>query len=395
MNDTRDKNVHTSVQRNRENLSEQKLQLPTQALGLPNYIIIQTKKMSKKIAKNFGIIGCGMIADFHAKAVAEINGNTVACFDNVKQAADRLAKTTGCTAYSDMDSFLAHPGLEIVTIGTPSGAHLEPAVAAAKAGKHLIVEKPLEITLEKCDKIIDASEKAGVVLATIFPSRFHRSSLRLKTAVEQKRFGRLTLGDAIVKWYRTQEYYDSGKWRGTWELDGGGALMNQAIHTVDLLSWLMGPVVEITAQTALLAHERIEVEDTAVATVKFANGALGIIEASTAAYPGYLKRVEIHGSEGSAVIEEEDIIKWDFRESKSEDAEIREQMSNRLSGGGGGAADPASIGHHGHAKLFADVIEAIETGKAPVCDGYEGRRSVEIILGIYESAGTGKTVVLS
>ena len=332
-----------------------------------------------------------MIANFHAKAVAEIGGTVVACFDNVKESADRLAEATGCKAYSNVDSFLAHPGLEIVTIGTPSGAHLEPAVAAAKAGKHVIVEKPLEVTLEKCDKIIEACEKAGMVLATIFPSRFHQSSLRLKTALEQGRFGRLTLGDAIVKWYRTQEYYDGGKWRGTWALDGGGALMNQAIHTVDLLTWLMGPVTEITAQTALLAHERIEVEDTAVATVKFVNGALGIIEASTAAYPGYLKRVEIHGSEGSAVIEEEDIIKWDFRESKPEDAEIREQMANRLSGGGG-AADPAAIGHHGHAKLFADVVEAIETGKKPICDGHEGRRSVEIILGIYESAKTGKAV---
>ena len=170
--------------------------------------------------------------------------------------------------------------------------------------------------------------------------------------------------------------------------------MNQAIHSVDLLTWLMGPVVEVTAQSALLAHQRIEVEDNIVATVRFQNGALGVIEASTAAYPGSLKRIEVHGSTGSAVIEEEDIIKWDFHTSRPEDAEIRERMTLKVSGGGG-AADPAAIGHHGHAMLFADVIKAIETGGKPLIDGYEGRRSVEIIRGIYDAAKLGKAVRLA
>ena len=234
---------------------------------------------------------------------------------------------------------LADPAVEVVTIGTPSGAHLEPAVAAARAGKHVIVEKPLEITLRRCDKIIEACDKAGVVLSTIFPSRFHDPSIEIKRAIEQGRFGRLTVGDAIVKWYRTQAYYDSGAWRGTWELDGGGALMNQAIHSVDLLTWLMGPVVEVRARTGLLAHQRIAVEDVALATVAFANGAMGIIEASTAIYPGYLKRIEIHGSTGSAVMEEEDIVKWDFAKPAKRDAAIHQKMAERKSGGGG-AADP-------------------------------------------------------
>ncbi len=345
------------------------------------------------MSKKFGIIGCGMIAGFHAKAIAEIGGKLVACFDHVQQSADRLAQATGCRAYYDLKPFLADKEIEIVTICTPSGAHQDPAVLAAEAGKHVIVEKPLEITLERCDKIISTCEKAGVVLATIFPSRFHQSARLLKTAVEAGRFGKLSLGDAIVKWYRTQEYYDSGVWRGTWEFDGGGALMNQAIHSVDLLLWLMGPVAEITAQTALLAHQRIEVEDTAVATVRFQNGALGIIEASTAAYPGSLKRIEVHGSTGSAVIEEEDIVKWDFQTSRPEDAEIREKMTMKISGGGG-AADPAAIGHHGHAMLFADVVRAIETGEKPLIDGHEGRRSVEVIRGIYNSAKSGQTVII-
>ena len=256
----------------------------------------------------FGIIGCGMIAGFHARALAEIRGaKLIGCYDAVEAAAERLAVEQGCRVYAEIDDLLADSKIDVVTICTPSGAHMEPALAAAAAGKHVIVEKPLEITLRRCDRIIEACRKHRVLLSTIFPSRFHASSLALKKAVDQKRFGKLTMGDAYVKWFRTQEYYDSGAWRGTWKLDGGGALMNQAIHSVDLLTWLMGPVVEIRAQTATLAHRRIDVEDTAVATLKFKSGALGVLEATTAAWPGYLKRIEIHGSEGSAVLEEEDL----------------------------------------------------------------------------------------
>ena len=275
------------------------------------------------MAFGFGIVGCGMISTFHARAIADVQGaKLVACFDTREAAAEKFAADNDCKSYTKLDAMLADPKVDIVTIATPSGAHMEPAVAAAKAGKHVIVEKPLEITLKKCDRIIEACEKAGVQVGAIFPSRFHDSSVKLKRAIDGGRFGRLTLGDAYVKWFRTQEYYDSGAWRGTWALDGGGALMNQAIHSVDLLTWLMGPVVEIQANTATLAHERIEVEDAAVATLRFANGALGVLEATTAAYPGYLKRIEIHGSEGSAVLEEEDLKAWDFAKPRKEDKAI-------------------------------------------------------------------------
>ena len=346
------------------------------------------------MATGFGIIGCGMIANFHARAIADCRGaKLVACFDMVPAAADRLAQQTGCKAYHDLDAMLADPEVDVVTIGTPSGAHMEPAVAAARAGKHIIVEKPLEITLKRCDKIIAECEKAGVTVSTIFPSRFHDSSQEMRRAIDAGRFGRLTVGDAFVKWFRTQEYYDSGAWRGSWELDGGGALMNQAIHSVDLLIWLMGPVAEIRAQTALLAHERIAVEDVAMATLKFESGALGIIEASTAIYPGYLKRIEIHGSAGSAVMEEEDLVKWDFAKTIKRDESILQKMAEKKSGGGG-AADPAAIGHHGHARQFQDVLKAIKKGTQPSVDGPEGRRSVEVILGIYKAAETGRTVTL-
>ncbi|MBL9122684.1 MAG: Gfo/Idh/MocA family oxidoreductase, partial [Planctomycetaceae bacterium] len=214
------------------------------------------------MAYGFGIVGCGMIANFHAKAIADTRGaRLVACFDAIGASADRLAAATGCRAYHQLDAMLADKDVDVVTIATPSGAHLEPTLAAARAGKHVIVEKPLEITLKRCDKMIAECEKHGVQLATIFPSRFHASSLEIKRAIDAERFGRLTLGDAYVKWFRTQQYYDAGAWRGTWELDGGGALMNQAVHSVDLLTWFMGPVTEITAQADILAHERIAVED--------------------------------------------------------------------------------------------------------------------------------------
>jgi UDP-N-acetyl-2-amino-2-deoxyglucuronate dehydrogenase len=346
------------------------------------------------MAYGFGIVGCGMISTFHARAIADVRGaKLVACFDTREDAAVKFASDNNCQPYTRLDAMLANDNVDIVTIATPSGVHMEPAVAAARAGKHVIVEKPLEITLKRCDAIIDACKKARVQLGAIFPSRFHDSSQKLKRAIDGGRFGKLTLGDSYVKWFRTQAYYDSGAWRGTWALDGGGALMNQAIHSVDLLTWLMGPVVEIQAYTATLAHERIEVEDAVVATLRFTNGALGVLEATTAAYPGYLKRVEIHGSEGSAVLEEEDLKAWDFAKPKKEDKAILDEMKQHKSTGGG-AADPSAIGHHGHAIQFREFVEAVKKNRAPAIDGHEGRRSVEIILGVYKAAETGKTVKL-
>jgi UDP-N-acetyl-2-amino-2-deoxyglucuronate dehydrogenase len=342
----------------------------------------------------FGIIGCGMIARFHAKAIADLpDAKLIGCFNRSAPAAEKFAAEVGCRHYATLAEMLADPAVHVVVIGTPSGAHLEPALAAANAGKHVIVEKPLEVTLSGCDAIIAACEKNNVKLSTIFQSRFHQASRLLKSAVDQNRFGRLTMGDAYVKWWRTQQYYDSAPWRGTWKYSGGGALINQAIHTVDLLTWFMGPVAEVTAHFSTLAHERISVEDTCVATLRFANGALGVIEASTSVFPGYLKRIELHGSQGSAIMEEEDIKAWDFANKDPRDEEVLRQMAARHSTGGG-ASDPAAIGHHGHAAQFADVLDAIKTGRTPAIDGHEGRRSVEIILAIYQSAEIGRSVAL-
>jgi UDP-N-acetyl-2-amino-2-deoxyglucuronate dehydrogenase len=352
------------------------------------------ERSTNTMAYGFGIVGCGMIANFHARAIEDVRGaKLVACFDTFPAAADRLAASTGCQAYHDLKDMLADPDVDIVTVGTPSGAHLEPALAAANAGKHVIVEKPLEITLGRCDRIIAACKKNKVKLATIFPSRFHSSSIEIRRAIDKNRFGRLTMGDAYVKWYRSQEYYDSGAWRGTWALDGGGALMNQAIHSVDLLCWLMGPVAEVTAQWSTLAHKRIEVEDCVVATLKFKNGALGVIEATTAAFPGALKKIAIHGPDGTAVMEEEDIIEWAFAKKNRRDDAIHKAMGESKSGGGG-ASDPAAIGHHGHTAQFKDRLDAIKKNRRPAVDGREGRIAVEVILAIYKAAETGRSVQL-
>ena len=342
---------------------------------------------------HFGIVGCGMIAEFHARAIAEIPGaRLVAAFSrSAANGAKVAALASGeCPVYDDLDAMLAHPGLDVVCVCTPSGAHLDPAVRAARAGKHVVVEKPLEVTVPRCDAIIRACDEAGVRLCAIFPSRFSPANRALKAAINEGRFGRLTLGDTHVKWWRTQEYYDSGKWRGTWDLDGGGALMNQAIHNVDLLQWLMGEVESVQAMTALLAHDRIEVEDTAVAALRFKNGALGVIEAATSAFPGLLKRTEIHGDGGSARVEQDDITLWSFREERPED---RGMVAAAGSSTGGGA-DPKAIGHAGHRDQLADFLRAIDDGTTALVDGREGRKAVEIIRAIYRSARTGVAVWL-
>jgi predicted dehydrogenase len=263
---------------------------------------------------------------------------------------------------------------------------------AAKAGKHVLVEKPLEVTTARCDRLIDACDKAGVRLGVVFPSRFHQSAQTIKNAVDAGRFGTISMAAAYVKWFRTQAYYDSGAWRGTWKLDGGGALMNQAIHSVDLLLWLMGPVKTISAMTSLRAHERIEVEDTANAILEFESGALGTIEATTAAFPGSLKRIEIAGAAGSAILEEEAIKQWAFAKPLKADTKIIESMKENVTGGG--ASDPAAIGHKAHRDLFADFLSGIRKNTACTIDGAEGRRSVELINAIYRSSRSGKRVTL-
>ncbi len=343
------------------------------------------------------IIGCGMIARFHARALAEVPDARLVALVSRRESNARAMATElnlDCALATDLNAVLARPDVQAVIITTPSGAHLEPAIAAAQAGKHVVVEKPLEITCERCDRIIDACARHGVNLCTIFPSRFGDANRTLKAAIDAGRFGRLTLGETTCKWWRPQSYYDEGGWKGTQALDGGGALMNQAIHNVDLLLWMMGDVTHISGFTATLAHERIEVEDTAVACLRFANGALGVIEATTSVHPGLPKTIAIHGDRGTVVIEQDDVLRWELTPETPEDRAIKERFAQKT-GASGGSSNPAAISHVGHARQLADFVRAIQTNTAPLVDGREGRKAVAVIEAIYQAATTGRTVTLS
>src|SRR5262245_40508469 len=344
----------------------------------------------------FAIVGCGMIARFHARALAEVPGTRLAAL--VSRSADSAKKmkeelSIQADVYTSLADALDQPDVHVVIITTPSGAHLDPAVAAAQAGRHVVVEKPLEITAARCDSIIESCDRAGVQLCCIFPSRFGDANVELKKAVEAGRFGRLTLGETTCKWWRSQAYYDEGGWKGTQALDGGGALMNQAIHNVDLLQWMMGPVSHISGFTATLAHERIEVEDTAVACLRFASGALGVIQATTSVHPGLPKTIAVHGDRGTVVIEQDDVLRWEVTPETDEDRRVKERFAQKT-GASGGSSNPAAISHVGHARQLTDFVQAIGTGRPPLVDGREGRRAVEVILAIYQAATTGRTVEL-
>lgn len=345
----------------------------------------------------FGIIGAGMIGQFHGKAIeAMADGELHSVFDLRAEAAAKLADQFGAKPYSDLDEFLADEELQVVTVGTPSGAHLDPSMAALSAGKHVICEKPLEVTPERIDMMINTAEENKVTLAAVLNRRFHPAMDAFKAATEGGRFGKLTSASAYVKWYRDQAYYDSAAWRGTWQLDGGGALMNQAIHTIDALLYLAGPVASVQANTACLTHTDIEVEDTAVAIVEFANGARGVIEGSTSNWSkdGHPARVQLCGDKGSVFLADESFEIWDFAEEQPSDAEVHSTMM-KGSEGGIGANDPTAINFDGHQKNFEEVVAAIAEGREPSVNALEARKAVALICAIYESAqNDGKKVTL-
>jgi UDP-N-acetyl-2-amino-2-deoxyglucuronate dehydrogenase len=341
----------------------------------------------------FAIVGTGAIAGIHAKAIAVIkNAKLLGAYSLTKSRAEAFSQENNCLAYDSLDELLKIEGLDIVCICTPSGAHLEPAIKAIEAGKHCLIEKPIEVTLAKSDKIIEAARKKGVEVAVVFPTRFYPAGQDLKAAIDNGRFKKIALASSYVKWSRTEEYYNSNKWRGTWSLDGGGALMNQAIHSVDMLQWCMGPVESVMAISGNIKHTKIEVEDTLVALLKFENGAMGTIECSTAVYPGAFKKLEIMGTAGTVVMEDNDLVQWQFDVEHDEDKNVITSTGAHSSKGG--VSDPRSISYFGHQKQMEDMIEAIRTGGKPLIDGLEGRKSVEIVLAIYKSAQTGKLVKL-
>jgi UDP-N-acetyl-2-amino-2-deoxyglucuronate dehydrogenase len=286
---------------------------------------------------------------------------------------------------------LARPDVDVICVTTPNGAHLEPALAAARAGKHLVLEKPIEVTLERADAIIAAVERAGVRLAPIFQSRFGEGARTLKSAVDAGRFGRLVSASAYVKWQRTAAYY-SNSWHGQAALDGGGVCMNQAIHAVDLLQWFAGMPAEVFAFTARCVHTRIEGEDTAVASLRYASGALGAIEASTGIFPGWSQCVELCGENGSVRLEDDKLVRWEFREPRPEDTAI---LAVRAEGAiRSGAAAPNAIGLEGHRRQIQDLIDAIRDGRPLRLDAREARKAVAIIRAIYDSAARNAPVTV-
>ena len=346
-------------------------------------------------AFGFGIIGCGVIAPFHARAIAELpNARLVAVTDAVPERARDLAMQFGVDHHDELDALLARPDVEIVSVCVPTGLHASIGMQVAAAGKHVVVEKPIEVTLEAADRLIAACHASDVKLAVISQHRWDPGVRELKELADSGRLGRLVLGDAVVKWYRTQQYYDSGDWRGTRNLDGGGALMNQGVHYVDLLQWVMGPVDQVFARCRTSAHEGIEVEDIAVAVLSFASGAVGVVEGSTAVYPGLSERLEVTGTGGTVIVEAGEVKVRELKDEKGETSPYGGQVALAGVGRSQGAADPAEISYRGHREQLADLMEAIETGRRPFIDGAEARKPLEIILAVYESARTGRDVTL-
>jgi len=338
----------------------------------------------------FGLIGAGAIAHFHARAVAAARGGRlVGVVSRRRLTAESFAREHGIGfATDDTHALLAQPGLDAVCITTPSALHLEPALAAIRAGKHLMIEKPLDFTVEGTDHILSEAAKAGVRVGSIFQARFGDAARQLKAAVDAGRFGRMVLASCYVKWNRTADYYTG--WKGKLSEDGGGAVINQAIHGIDLLQWFAGMPEEVFAWTTRRVHTRIESEDTSVAALKFASGAFGTIEASTALWPGFSRRVEICGENGSAVMDDDDITRWEFRVAQPGDEGIR---ATRESGAmGSGAAAPMAIKFEGHLRQIQDFIDGIRERRPFFIEGREARNAVALVRAIYESAASGRPV---
>lgn len=331
---------------------------------------------------NFGIVGAGVIARFHAKAIADIpNAKLIGICDTDFEKAKTFGKEYNCQSYSGYDEMYKNKNIDIVTIATPSGLHLEPTVAAAKSGKHCICEKPLEITVERIEQMIAAHKASGTYLGCIFQNRFTDAMPYLRKAIKDGRFGTITYAGVYVPWWRSDEYYNNS-WRGTWKLDGGGALMNQSIHMIDMLCDLMPPVVEVCGFTAKIGHPQIETEDTSVAALKFANNALGIIYGTTASFPGQFKRFEITGTNGTAVYLEDYFSVWQFAQELPEDEDIRRKFAKTNSLGG--VSDPASIDYKNHTKNFMAFMNSVINKTPLALDGNEGKKAVDLIRRIYK-----------
>ena len=337
---------------------------------------------------HIGLIGAGNISQTHAEAAAAIDCVRIAAVcGRTREAAERLALRCGAAAYTDLDRFLEHAPLDLVVIGSPSGLHAEQGIPAARRGKHVLVEKPIDTSTAAADRLIAEAAGAGVTLGVIFQDRLKPGVARLKAIVESGRLGTPILASARVWWHRPPEYYAASTWRGTKALDGGGALINQGVHTVDLLLWLFGPVRRVFGRVATRLHA-IEVEDTAVAALEFASGALGTIEAATSAYPGYPRRIELTGSEGTVVLDGDRLVTVDLRSAPAD------LVAESAAPASAAATSPIVADASAHRAVLEDFLSAVARGTAPSCDGVQGRRSVEVIEAIYRASRTNQPVEL-
>ena len=342
----------------------------------------------------FAVIGTGMIAEVHAQAIQDTpEARLVAVWTRSAEKRRDFAERFGCRAVESLEALVADPEVRAVTVATPSGAHAEVAVPFLEAGKAVLCEKPLEVSLAAVDRILDAEKRGGGVLAGVFQMRLGRGARLLKDAVEAGRFGRLTLCSAYIKWWRSQEYYSSSPWKGSLKFDGGGALINQGIHAVDLLQWIAGLPAEVSAFAGTLAHTGIEAEDTIVATLRYPHDGLGVIEAASSAWPGSDLRIEIMGSRGSAVLVNDRVERWEFAEPQPEDEKIRQDFAGGVTMKVG-SGDPSGMSWNEHRVQVGDLARALMEGRPPMIPGAEARRAVALVMAIYESARTGRTVRL-
>ncbi|MBN1348335.1 Gfo/Idh/MocA family oxidoreductase [candidate division KSB1 bacterium] len=338
----------------------------------------------------FAIIGAGNIGGIHAHAIGSIKeAAVVAVCDKNEVIGRKLAEKYSADWVPTYQDIASRDDVEIACICTPSGLHTDAAEVVTAAGKHILVEKPMDITLERIDRMIRSARQNSVFLGCVFPSRFRIGVLKAKEAIEQGRLGRIVLLQGNIKWFRKESYYNVG-WRGTWKLDGGGALMNQSIHTIDLVQWFGGPIKSIFGKTATLRHT-IQTEDTGSALLEFENGALGVIQGATSCYPGSSTRIEIHGTAGTIILEEGEIVEWAIKGASKDECT---QMLNLEPVGGSGSQDPMGITSEFHRRQIVDMINAVQNKQQPAVTGEEGRKAVEIILAIYSSSQSNMPVKL-
>ncbi len=332
----------------------------------------------------FGLIGAGNVGLIHAKSISEIeNAELVAVSSRTEEKALKLAKKFRSEYYSDFHEMLSRDDIDAICILTPGGTHAEIGIEAARHGKHVVVEKPIDVNLQKADALIEECEKQNVKLSVISQRRFSNAVRIVKGMVKSGELGKLNFGGAQVKWYRTQEYYNSSKWRGTWDLDGGGALINQSIHYVDLLQYVVGPVEEVFSYCGTKTHN-IEVEDLLVGSLKFKNGALGSVEATTTAYPGLFSRLDIYGNNGTAVIVDDEI---EFLATK----DGKRVEKTRIIKKSHGTSTP-QISYTLHKRQLEDVVDSILHDRSPQVTGKDGRNTLAVVTALYESCKMGKPV---